>query len=174
MNALAQYLYAAMVAWAPPSTHLYAEAAAVTEARYLAIASDVASVALEPSEAPLFAGDDGRVRTAVLLLSVASLESGGFRADVAFCRTLGDHGRAAGMYQSHRSRDRVCSSTREATRVALEQIRESFVACEANEPAVWLAAYSSGSCSRGWVQARNRWDRAADYMRTHPLSGGGA
>ena len=167
---LPAYLYAAMTAWAPPSSHAYAEAPAITEARYQAIASDVASVALDPDEQPLFAGDDGRARTAVLLLAVASLESGGFRGDVQSCAVTGDHGRARGLFQSHRSGDRVCTTAREATRVALEQIRESFVMCEREDPAVWLAGYVSGSCGRGWMASRRRWDRAADWMKTHPVA----
>ena len=171
MSPLATYLVAAMHAWAPVEQHSYIEGAAVTEARYAAIASDVADVALDPHEAPLFAGDDGRARTAVLLLAVASLESGGFRSDVVWCHASGDHGRAWGPWQSHRSRARACSSVQEAARVALEQMRESFVACERNEPAVWLAAYTSGSCSRGWLQARHRWERAAGWMAAHPFAG---
>jgi hypothetical protein len=168
---LAAYLLAAMHVWAPVVDHAYVEASAITEARYQAIAADVASVALDPAEVPLFAGTDARPRTAVLLLAVASLESGGFRGDVAFCRASGDHGHAWGLFQSHRSTGRVCSSTREATRVAIEQMRESFVACEREEPAVWLAAYASGSCSRGWVAARRRWAKASEWMAQHPWGG---
>jgi hypothetical protein len=153
-----------MLSWAPLTEHAFVEARAVTEARYAAIADDIASVAL--AEPPLFAGDDGRARTAVLLAAIASVESGGFRGDVAFCRRPGDRGHAWGLYQSHTARERVCSSVREATRVALEQVRESINAClPLDAPA--LAAYASGSCRKGHSAARSRWDRAAAWMRAH-------
>lgn len=170
MTPLAAYLYAAMTAWSPLAQHHYAEGEPVTVARYQDIAESIASVALDPAEPPVFAGDDGRARTAVLLAAIASLESGGFRSDVAWCSAsgLGDHGHAAGLWQSHRSKSRACWSLQSAAHLALEQVRESFVACQALDPAVWLAAYASGSCSRGWVQARNRWDRAASWMAGHP------
>jgi hypothetical protein len=170
MTTLATYLFAAMTAWSPLSQHHYVEGEAVTVARYQDIASSIAAVSLDPAEQPLFAGSDGRARTAVLLAAIASFESGGFRSDVAWCSPsgLGDHGHAAGLWQSHRSKARACWSLQSAAHLALEQIRESFVACEREDPAVWLAAYASGSCSRGWVQARNRWDRAASWMKVHP------
>jgi hypothetical protein len=170
MTPLAAYLFAAMVAWSPLEHHHYHEGEPVTVARYQDIASSIADVALDPAESPVFAGDDGRVRTAVLLAAIASFESCGFRSDVAWCSPsgLGDHGHAAGLFQSHRSKARACWSLQSAARLALEQVRESFAACQANEPAVWLAAYTSGSCSRGWLQARNRWDRAAEWMRRSP------
>ena len=167
---LENYLLIAMHACAPVAQHAYVEDPVITETRYLAIATDVASVALDPDEAPLFDGEDGRLRTAVLILSVASSESGGFRGDVAFCRRAGDGGRAWGLYQSHRSTERVCSSVREATRVALSDLRGSMAMCKHEAEDVRLAAYASGSCTRGWFAARQRWTRARDWVRTHAPS----
>ena len=78
---LTTYLLTAMLAWVPAKAHQARETADATQARYASIASDVAIVASDPAEPPLFQGSDGRVRTALLLLSVAYWESA-FRPDV--------------------------------------------------------------------------------------------
>lgn len=65
-------------------------------ARYNSIATDLLEVAYDAQEAPLFKGNDGRAKTAALLLSIASFESG-FRKDVDIGvgeRSKGDHGRS--------------------------------------------------------------------------------
>ncbi len=170
MTPLALYLSAALHAWCPANQHLFVEAAAITEARYADIADTIATIALDPAEGPLFAGGDGRARTALLLASIASFESGCFRGDIQFCAASGDSGRAWGLYQSHAGRTRVCWSLQAATVVALRQVRESFVACEQLEPDRWLNEYASGTCSRGTRESRNRWNRARDWMRVHPWS----
>src|ERR1700761_7071563 len=73
MDSLVAYLVAAMVGWVP----LYAQPNELPDEvmdRYESIARDAATVALDPDEAPLFEGPDGRTRTALLMLSVASFE----------------------------------------------------------------------------------------------------
>jgi hypothetical protein len=103
LKALSSYLLAAMTAWMPMKNHARSEAPEVTEARYQQIAEDVALIALDPDEAPLFQGEDGRVKTALLLLSVALHESG-FRGDVdaGRCKPYEcDHGKAFSMWQLH-------------------------------------------------------------------------
>jgi hypothetical protein len=64
--------------------------------RYNSIATDLLDVAYDAQEAPLFKGPDGRAKTAALLLSIASFESG-FRKDVDIGvgeKSKGDHGRS--------------------------------------------------------------------------------
>jgi hypothetical protein len=103
LKALTSYLLAAMTAWMPLKNHARSETPEVTEARYQQIAEDVALIALDPDEAPLFQGEDGRVKTALLLLSVALHESG-FRGDVdaGRCKPYEcDHGKAFSMWQLH-------------------------------------------------------------------------
>jgi hypothetical protein len=103
LKALTGYLLAAMMAWMPVRNHARIEAADVTEARYEQIATDIAQIALDPDEAPLFPGEDGRVKTGLLLLSVAFHESG-FRGDVdaGKCKPYEcDHGKAFSMWQLH-------------------------------------------------------------------------
>ncbi len=103
LKVLTSYLLAAMTTWMPVHEHARHEASDVTEARYDAIAQDVAQVALDPDEQPLFEGEDGRVKTALLLLAVAYHESG-FRGsiDAGLCKPYEcDHGRAFSMWQLH-------------------------------------------------------------------------
>jgi hypothetical protein len=66
-------------------------------------AAEVVSVAYDPSEPPVFAGAQGRAKTAILIAVVASEESG-FRTDVqaGHCRPGEcDHGRASCWMQLH-------------------------------------------------------------------------
>jgi len=163
---LASYVLAAMLSWSPLADHLYQEPAAVASARYQSIAQDIADVA--ESEEPLFAGSDGRARTAVLLAAVASLESGNFDVKVQSCTRAGDHGRALGLWQTHTSWAESCTTVRQAAQVALARMRASFVSCEREDPAVWLSEYASGRCDHGHTAARTRWRRAADWLRSHP------
>jgi hypothetical protein len=103
LKALTSYLLAAMTAWMPMKNHARSEAPEVTEGRYQQIAEDIATIALDPDEAPLFQGEDGRVKTALLLLSVALHESA-FRGDVdaGKCKPYEcDHGKAFSMWQLH-------------------------------------------------------------------------
>jgi len=104
LHGLAAYLLAAMSLWAPPSVHDYTKTPrAETEARYESIASDLATVALDPDEVPLFAGGEiGRAQTALVMLAIASYESGQFRSDVdRQDKPTGDGGHAWCIAQLH-------------------------------------------------------------------------
>ena len=77
MQSLIQYIFAAMIAWTPlQSLTSYGETVDQVRARYLAIASDIATGAMSPDEPPLFSGPSGRARTALLLASIGSFEGG--------------------------------------------------------------------------------------------------
>jgi hypothetical protein len=162
------YLYAAMVFWAPLEHHLYYEAAAITDARYRQIAADVAGQVQDPEERPLFDGPNGRAQTATYVMSIFSLESGEFRADVQFCTKSGDGGHSWGLGQSQAGKDAVCLGVRAAVHEALIQIRESRAACADLIPEHRLALYASGSCSRGHRESANRVNRAMKYWASHP------
>ncbi len=90
------YLVAAMTTWVP--LHAHAEPKEETAARYDAIAHDAITVAYDESEAPLFGGPNGRAETALLMLSVASLESS-YQKSVDQGTRKGDHGRSFCMMQ---------------------------------------------------------------------------
>ena len=80
MHALITYLLSAMFAWAPPADHDYYADRQDTVERYESIAKDIADVALDPNEPPLFGGPQGRAQTALYVTSIAFYESGGLPA----------------------------------------------------------------------------------------------
>lgn len=98
---LMMYVLGAMMTWVPLAEHA-PEDVEVTGARYYAVAKSISEVALDENEAPLFPGEDGRARTALLLASIASLESTYTRLIVEGS-ALGDHGAAWCMMQVHPS-----------------------------------------------------------------------
>jgi hypothetical protein len=75
------------MAMAPPTQKQFhpeaMETVEQTEARYHSIAEDIATVVWNPSLPPLFSGVDGRAKTASVVESIMSYESG-FRRDVDF------------------------------------------------------------------------------------------
>jgi len=170
MNHLAQYIFAAMTSWTPLSDHAFHEGSFITQARYDDIAQQIVDQAMEPSEAPLFSGQDGRVRTAMLLVAIASFESGGFATDVHFCDRGGDSGKAWSLFQSHRNKTELCSSVRNAAHIALDQIRESFATCHDLPQNQRLSGYASGNCVDGRAESVKRFDRAKAYMDAHPFA----
>lgn len=165
---LVDYLFAFFLAAVPPQQHAYKEPLETTFARYNAIAEDIARVASDPDEEPLFEGDDARARTAVLLGSIAASESF-LRADVDTCRTRGDGGRSVTVFQLQRAPRSVCTDREEAVRLALARVRESLSACRALPVAERLALYTSGRCDRGQRASRMRWARAERWLSTHPV-----
>jgi hypothetical protein len=103
LKALTAYLVTAMMSWMPVRNHQFRERPEATAARYESIAADVAAIVLDPSEPPIFQGDDGRVKTALLVSSVAFWESA-FRVDVdsGTCKPPEcDNGHAYSLWQLH-------------------------------------------------------------------------
>ena len=103
--ALTDWLTSSMIAWAPPQGRGDTDEAHA-RSRYRDIASDIARVALDPSEPPLYATRDGRARTALMLLSIAFWESGFlFDVDSGMCRPKTcDDGTAFTLWQLHPQR----------------------------------------------------------------------
>lgn len=159
MNLLAKiipWLVSAMVTWVPLDSHHPAN----TAPSYDSIATTVARVTYDPTEAPVFTGDDGRAKTSLLILSIASLESfydpkvesGAERGDSmeswcimqihlpkdATVRLAGD-GFAYGGAGAWKGEDLIADRDR-CVRVALHMIRVSFRACRD------LRGYVAGTC----------------------------
>ena len=106
--------------------------------------------------APLYADDETRIKTAATLVALARFES-------AFNPTaVGDNGASHGLYQQQR--DGELHDVREATRVALSQIRISGRICRGRNRGELLGWYAAGGdgCSnpRGLQQSRNRMNLA--------------
>lgn len=169
------YLVAAMTTWVP--LHAHAEPKEETAARYDAIAHDAITVAYDESEAPLFGGPNGRAETALLMLSVASLESS-YQKSVDQGTRKGDHGRSFCMMQI-RVGDGVTSEgwsgfdlvtdRTKCFRAGLHTLRGSFGACHNLPLADCMSAYATGHCMVGEERGRLRVTRALDYWDTHAV-----
>jgi hypothetical protein len=163
------WLVAAMLSWTP--------AHEAERTRYTEIASDLAAVVFDPAEEPLYAGDDGRARTALLLASIAAHEST-FRADVEDGRARGDGGSSWCFMQLHIGAGKtvegwtgkeVTSDRRLCFRAGLHVARESFRMCAGFPATEKLSAYASGQCGRS-VESRAMVSRELAYFQRHPMS----
>lgn len=121
------------------------------------LAQAIARVSLER---PAFDGEDGALQTAAWLLAIAWHET-----DLRHER-IGDGGRACTAWQLHAGP--LCAELRAdktaAARVAREYVRTSLAVCSTNPVAERLAAYTSGSCSRGLFAARRHHARALKIL----------
>jgi hypothetical protein len=163
------WLVAAMFAWTPAKES--------DRARYTEIASDIAAVAFDPAEEPLFSGADGRARTALVLASIAAHEST-FRADVEDGRARGDGGTSWCFMQLHIGSGKtvegwtgqdVTSDRQLCFRAGLHIAKESFRMCNGAPINELLAAYASGQCGRS-PESRAMMSRAVAYSRHHPMT----
>lgn len=127
---------------------------------YPATAQAIADVVT--AEEPLFAGSDGRERTAAVLVSLAWFEST-FKPGA-----VGDHGRSHGLYQVQGKGE--LTDPVEATRAALAMVRASFRVCRARPVNEWLGWYAGGGpdCTRGLRESRHRMARALWIFAKHP------
>lgn len=150
--------------------------------RYLSIAEDIAEVAFDPAEQPVFNGPRGRVGTAALILALAFGESGFARdVDQGPCyrgadgrSSRCDGGQSACMMQIRIGAGRTREGWSQADlfadrtkclRAGMHLARRSFRACRGEQLEYRLNAYASGVCGRGHLgsQARMRlWRRIYD------------
>lgn len=177
---IATWLATAMHAWAPeqPARTRFVEGGT----RYDAIARTIAEVAYDADEPPLFKGPDGRARTALLLTSIASLESN-FEEEVDAGRKRGDHGDSVCLlqvrlpgrsritmqgdvygysYDAGWSAEDVASDRTKCVRAALHIARESFRICHD------LSMYTTGHCQPKELTATNRMKRAVTWWNRTP------
>jgi len=175
MESLVSYLVAAMIAWVPLHAHAPLESPEDTLARYESIARDLATVALDDDEEPLFAGDDGRVQTALLMASVASYESS-YGKTVDDGTRRGDHGHSYCLMQirvgggvtregwsgSDLVRDRTL-----CFRAGLHILHSSFGACHRLPVEDRMSAYATGHCFENARVSRSRIGRARAWFAAH-------
>lgn len=139
------------------------EPLAAAQKRYEKVAADIAEVAFDENEPPLFDGPAGREATAMLLTAIAWHESG-FRKDVELCHgpiAKGDKGRSIGLFQIMRgpnrqgySSEEICGNRKLQARLGLHVLRRAKEYC-GGSPVLWLQAYGSGRCHAGQRAARN-------------------
>jgi hypothetical protein len=166
----AKWLTGAALSWSLAAREHEAE-----RARVGALVDTIEAVAMDPNESPIFTGDDGRARTAILLASIASYESN-FRADVADGRKRGDGGKSVCLLQIRfptpkyrivlttrgwdysftegHTADEVAASPELCARIALRMARQSVRGCGN------LSAYTSGKCQPDEKRATVREFRA--------------
>lgn len=175
MESLASYLVVAMLTWVPVHAHAPLESSAHVMTRYESIASDVASVALDEDESPLFDGPDARTETAVLMLAVASYESS-FSRKVDEGIRRGDHGYSYCLMQIHIgpgatregwSGRQLIEDRKLCFRAALHILQASFAACRRLPVDDRLSAYASGHCFADARISRSRVGRARSWWESH-------
>jgi hypothetical protein len=175
MESLVSYLVAAMLAWVPLHAHRPFESQEGVMARYQSIARDVASVALDDTEEPLFDGEEGRTETAVLMLAVASYESS-FSKRVDDGVRRGDHGYSyclmqvrvgQGATREGWSGRQLIEDRKRCFRAALHILRASFSACRTLPVDDRLSAYASGHCFADAKISRSRVGRARAWWEAH-------
>jgi hypothetical protein len=173
MPDVVSYLVAAMTAWVP--LHAHAEPKPDTAERYDSIAHDAMTVAFDEAEAPLFPGPNGRAQTALLMLSVASLESS-FKQSVDYGARLGDHGRSFCLMQIRVGNGKTAEGYTGADlvtdrakcfRTGLHILRGSFNACHNLPLEDRMSAYATGRCTPGEENSRLRVGRALGWWDTH-------
>jgi hypothetical protein len=176
ITTLMTYLLQAMAAWVPPAQH--PEGTDKAQARYDSIARDIATVALDEAQNPLFAGSDGREKTALLVASIASFESY-FRADVDEGKARGDKGGSYCLMQIQVGNGRtpegwtgpeLIASRPKCLMAGMNRIRESFSMCRNLPQAFRLSGYTSGRCTQE-PKAEARMNRATRWLASHPLTG---
>src|SRR5579864_9391680 len=175
MESLVSYLLVAMLAWVPWHQHAPFESHGQVVERYQSIARDVAAVALDDNETPLFEGPEGRTETALLMLAVASYESSfSKRVDDGIRR--GDHGYSYCLMQIHVglgatregwSGRQLIDDRKLCFRAALHILQASFTACRNLPVDDRLSAYASGHCFSEARVSRSRVGRARAWWESH-------
>ena len=156
------------------------ETAEEGKARYGAIAQALAEVALDPDEAPLFAGDDGRLKTATLMLAMSRFEST-WRRDVDLGigpRARGGGGRYWCLMQigvprgktpeGWTGRDLVESRDR-CFRRALHILQRGKRVCRKHGGTSFVNHYASGYCDRAKKPVKKRVDLMKQWLRDNPF-----
>ena len=175
MESLVAYLVTAMLAWVPAYAHVPLESSEHVVERYQDIARDLASVALDESESPLFDGADGRAETALLMASVASFESS-FSKRVDDGTRRGDHGFSYCLMQIHVgngvtregwSGQQLVEDRKLCFRAALHILQKSFSACRNLSVDDRLSAYATGHCYPEARISRSRVGRARAWWESH-------
>jgi hypothetical protein len=197
MNLLARlvrYLMAAQLAWSPLAEHR-SEDPDVVNTRYVAVATDVAQIALDPAEPPLFPGKFGRQRTALLLSALAYHEGRFFKfVDDGSCNEKGfkadrrgtcDNGRAFSLWQIQAGRGLVLNGTTwswwtirtDASPITGSDLiqnrqlaaRVALHMARASLKSGSLCVYTGESCKGAHPNADARWSTAQKWFWTHPI-----
>lgn len=179
VSTIVTYLVSAMMVWCPLSAHRYSQSSTMTDeekdaytlTRYQAIAQDVAEVAFDADEKPIFKepGVIGRLESALLALAIASYESGEFREDVDTVKGTGDHGRSHCLMQILLRPGEEMKDRKDCFRLGFSRIRESFDSCPGYRTEDKLSVYARGTCDHKWGirNSRMKMKRAKSWLAEH-------
>lgn len=186
----ADWLRDATLSWQPayaisPSTGVPGENVKEHEARRAALVADLETVVNDPEEAPLFAGDDGRAKTALFVLAIWRGESNfDLRVQRYHCKGLPqgmcDGGRAWCMGQVHFDDGAANllpkgwvaadleADVKKCAKATLAVLRYSKKVCGHLKGPDQFAAYASGKCFPS-EKMRARYELAVAWLKAHPL-----
>jgi len=173
MSTFFVYILAAMAFWVPIKSHCYwpvtQKCLDDTAQHYVDIAKDIAEVISEPGIKLPFTGDNYKAKSALLMISIATTESG-FNRNVDSCKTVGDNGVAFGLWQTHTGREGTCSDRKVALRKAIEIVNQSFIMCKNFSLLDRMAGYTNGVCSTNSARSRIKMAKAIGYLTAHPYT----
>jgi len=183
VDLLAAWLLSIMLSAAPPGRSRHpaeaVETAAQGKARYGAIARAIATVSLDPKEASLYGGPDGRAKTAALLLAISYHESHWRRhVDLGLgSRALGG-GRYWCMMQIAVDRGKtpegwtgrqLVQSRDKCFRRGLHILQRGQRYCRNRGGTSFINHYASGYCDRGGKAVARRVRTQRRWLRERPL-----
>ena len=187
VETLAAWLLSIMMTAVPPGHSRHPkearESAAAGAERYREIARTLAEVSLDPQEAPLFDGRDGRKKTALMMLAISRYEST-WRRDVDF--GIGPRARGGGRYwcmmqiavDSGRTPEgwtgkALVRSREKCFRRALHILQHGKRVCRKHGGTAFLNQYASGYCDRGRKPVAKRVRLFERWLAEHPLKRSG-
>lgn len=138
------------------------------ELRLESISRDIVSVVYDEEEKPLFAGPDGREKSAIFVATWASHESGGFAKTVDDGTKKGDHGSSWCIMQLHIGKGKtvegwtgkeLIEDRRKCIRSGYRVMKQSWNTCK-GDPSERMAAYISGRCDVSRTDSRFRYGHA--------------
>lgn len=147
---LSSFMLAAILFIDPMHHHWADEDPTVRLDRISSMASDFAEVCQDPSETPVFDGPDGRIKTCVLLASIAKNESGNFKDSIDKGDERGDGGHSVCIMQinltgnKNYTEDELLGDRKKCIRAGLHTLRNS--SCHKTDIGEMLRSYVSGSC----------------------------
>jgi hypothetical protein len=182
---LAAWLLSIMLSAAPPGKSRHPREARETEqagrARYAAIARTIAEVSLDDEEAPVFAGNHARARTAAMLLAISYHESHWRRhVDLGLGpQSRGGGGRYHCMMQiavpkgktpEGWTAEQLVQSRERCFRRGLHILQRGNRYCSAHGSFAFVNHYASRRCDHGAKAVAKRVATYRGWLREHPPS----
>lgn len=197
--AFVEYVFNAMREWVPASSQCfrncftpgcvdskYQQCFDDVETHHSVVAQTIVDVITEPDIKLPVVGTNNKVKSALLMASIAKDESG-YRQKVDDCTIKGDHGASVGLWQTMvfdwATRHSICTDRSFALRYAIKVVNISFDTCKYRPFQDKLITYACGFCdeppaseqrrhsawSFGLQDSRRKTNRAMDYLKAHPF-----